>query len=75
MKNKILFTLSVLVSIVVMVLLTEIMDKLSTFANQFNEQIRTVFMLFNMGIMFGVAVSCFLLVFYCYSRTVTNSVA
>lgn len=75
MKNKILLTLSLLVSIITMYLLTEVMDKLSTFANQFNEQIRTVFMLFNMGIMFGVAVSCVLLVFYCYSKIVTNSVA
>lgn len=75
MKNKILLTLSLLVSIITMCLLTVVMDKLSTFANQFNEQIRTVFMLFNMGIMFGIAVGCILLVFYCYSKIVTNSVA
>ena len=72
MKNKILLALSVILSIVVVFYTTQLMDWTSTIANQFNQNVRTCIMLFNMSIMFGSFALCVFVMFYFYKKAVTN---
>lgn len=73
MKNKILLTLSIILSIIVVFYTTKLMDMTSTISYEFNENVRTCIMLFNMGIMFSAFAFSIIVVYYFYKKTVTNN--
>lgn len=73
MKQKLFIALSVILFIVLDFYITEVMEKVSNFANQYGEIVRTTATFFNLVFMLGVLGGYVCLAFYTYTKNIVTN--